>query len=217
MGEGSKKCTKCGEVRLLKEFHRSNKVKSGRRSECVECARVYREANKERSRLYKKEYREINKEQIKIKKKAYRMANKEKISDRNKVWRAANCEEIKERKKYYRTINRAFVNNKKREYYRENRKDILRNWKQNKHKWRGSIVSSQARYRAKKLNAYPSWADKGLRLQIRKVYDNCPEGYQVDHIVPLQGRNVSGLHVPWNLQYLTVKENMSKGNKFDQS
>lgn len=49
---------------------------------------------------------------------------------------------------------------------------------------------------------------------IREFYKKCPLGMVVDHIVPLQGRKVSGLHVIWNLQYLTPEENLRKGNHY---
>ncbi len=57
----------------------------------------------------------------------------------------------------------------------------------------------------------PNWAN------ISKIYDiylNCPKGHHVDHIVPLKGSNVCGLHVENNLQYLTAEDNQKKNNKW---
>jgi len=50
---------------------------------------------------------------------------------------------------------------------------------------------------------------------LHEVYSKTPPSSVVDHIVPLKGENVSGLHVPWNLQYLSRKDNNKKGESFD--
>jgi hypothetical protein len=65
--------------------------------------------------------------------------------------------------------------------------------------------------KANKLNATPPWANLNL---ITEFYLNCPDGYQVDHIIPLNNSIVCGLHTVENLQYLTKEENLKKSNKF---
>ena len=69
--------------------------------------------------------------------------------------------------------------------------------------------SIQAKRRAAKLQSTPKWANLD---KIKNIYDNCPIGYHVDHIIPLQGKYICGLHVENNLQYLTASENASKKN-----
>jgi hypothetical protein len=100
--------------------------------------------------------------------------------------------------------------------------DYHRNWYlQNREKritqceaWRlanpGKHREKMANRRAKERNATPAWVD---RAALQAIYDACPPGYEVDHIVPIRGKNVCGLHVPHNLQYLPMRENRSKGNR----
>lgn len=71
--------------------------------------------------------------------------------------------------------------------------------------------NNTSKYRSAKISRTPSWANIN---KIKEIYNKCPKGFHVDHIIPLQGKLVSGLHVEYNLQYLTPSENTSKGNRF---
>jgi 5-methylcytosine-specific restriction endonuclease McrA len=80
-------------------------------------------------------------------------------------------------------------------------------------KWQDShrslVLSIQKKTKLRRLHRVPKFGQDG----INEFYKNRPSGYEVDHIIPLQGKLVSGLHVIWNLQYLTPTENRSKGNR----
>ena len=74
---------------------------------------------------------------------------------------------------------------------------------------------------ATKLKRTPNWLTtehylqmEGFYLLAKEMEKQLGQKYEVDHIVPLKGTNVSGLHVPWNLQVLTKSENCSKNNRF---
>jgi len=91
----------------------------------------------------------------------------------------------------------------------------LRNDLQRTHGMTGTVEYDRhrlAKRRAFKKTRTPKWSDLG---RIREIYKRCPQGYHVDHIVPLEGKAVSGLHVPDNLQYLPARVNQSKSNKFE--
>lgn len=64
--------------------------------------------------------------------------------------------------------------------------------------------------RTRESSRQPKWADIQA---IALIYANTPKGCHVDHIIPLNGKNVCGLHVEGNLTYLPEKLNMAKGNK----
>jgi len=134
---------------------------------------------------------------------------------------------IKWLKAYYK--NRDVINEKSKQYHKTNRKsqnlykkswlDLnpnqkekarqrIKNWRL---KNRQKVLFYGSLYRSRKKQACPKWANLE---KIKQIYLNCPSGYHVDHITPLTNKNVCGLHVENNLQYLTAIENQKKSNKF---
>lgn len=91
-----------------------------------------------------------------------------------------------------------------------------RNWKSRN---KDLVNASTAKRRASKLNATPKWLNSGHKAEIEglylyaQIFSQIGEQLHVDHIVPLQGENVCGLHAPWNLQVIPASENLSKSNK----
>lgn len=100
---------------------------------------------------------------------------------------------------------RSYQNNHERA--REINRLAVKEWaERNPEKSRAKV----RKYQAAKLQRVPAWADIKA---IERFYEACPEGFEVDHFYPLQGKTVSGLHVLENLQYLEPIANKKKGNR----
>jgi len=92
------------------------------------------------------------------------------------------------------------------------RKTVAAWCKRNRHK----TAAWWALYDAQKAKAIPLWLTKTQKAEIIAIYYAARQaGMTVDHIVPLRGQSVCGLHVPWNLQILPRQENSRKGNRMD--
>jgi 5-methylcytosine-specific restriction endonuclease McrA len=119
--------------------------------------------------------------------------------------------DLLESSKQWKRKNKAAQLKYMRNWREENKESIKEYMKEYRQQNKERKREVDANRRAAKLNATPKWVD---RKELRRVYEECPEGMEVDHIIPLKGATVSGLHVPWNLQYLTKSENSAKGNRF---
>ena len=95
---------------------------------------------------------------------------------------------------------------------------IIKDWcNRNKDK----VNAKWMKRNAAKKNRTPNWLTDDQLWMIEQAYDIAAKRtlslgitFHVDHIVPLQGKIVSGLHVPWNLQVIPAKLNQQKSNRF---
>lgn len=181
----SKDCVACAIERARRRYEKNPKA-------LCEYQRLYYEANAEARREYSRRWREANAEALCEYRRRHYEKNAEAARERTRQWREANREAARERN---------------------------RQWsKTNPHK----VNAIGAKRRAAKLQATPGWLTKQHLAEIEGVYAEAQarsqetgDIYHVDHIVPLQGRNVCGLHVPWNLRAIPAVENLKKKNKED--
>ena len=159
---------------------------------CVECMKMHKskEEYKEQSREYSRQYRKENKEDIRKKYKIYYESNREYHLQRRKDHRQENVE--KER------LYRKKEKKEKSSYY----------------------AALQAKRRATKINATPSWFGDLDEFVIEQALELAKErsnvfgfDWQVDHMVPLQCESACGIHYHKNIQVIPRYINASKNNK----
>lgn len=167
------------------------------RGECKQCTALKTKTNYfadvEKSREYHRLYYSIKLAADPAYNKRYYQDNKDRISQLNS-------------ESYYRNVDK--------------RKAKVAEWSS---KNRGKSNSIKKAYKESKSKALLSWVadNKEFMWMIDECYELAALRFKitgvlwhVDHIVPLRGKNVCGLHAPWNLQVITGRENCIKSNKF---
>lgn len=169
-------------------------------------------------RMYQKEYYERYPDRLRERGRQYYKNNREQCIQQTRDWEKKNPGMKAKYDKEYYLRNREKVRKQARKNYLSNRRERIENaqrwFAENKERRRPYMRHYQNARRRNMGRATPPWADLD---ELRKFYEDCPEGYEVDHIIPLKGKNVCGLHCVENLQYLTRSDNAAKHNWFPEN
>lgn len=182
-----KHCCKCKQTKEVSLFYANPRTKDGRNSFCIVCHKADNVARKAKNRADA----EFKAAELAYKKQ-YRERTVEERAAYIQQWRELNREHVANYSKVYRDENKARYN-----YLCQKRKIDL-------------------------MNRTPKWLTDDDLWLIEQAYELAELRRQmtgvewhVDHIIPLRGKIVSGLHVPLNLRVVTWKENQQKTNKFE--
>jgi Zn ribbon nucleic-acid-binding protein len=209
----TKKCITCACEKDETLFAWRDKNAGIRRGECIECSR-------QRKLKWARENRELLAQRWKDKYYADIEAAREKSKEAARRYKEKYPDRVREkwRANYWKDPE------KNRKIALESRQRRLEQCRERDRRWArenpGENRAKATARRALELRRMPPSLTKEDRKEIRLIYlyaaawsKATKVRHDVDHILPLQGRSVSGLHVPWNLQIMTWYDNLKKGNR----
>ena len=169
---------------------------------------------------YIKAYRAANRERISAADKARYLHERDARAARSKVYRETHAEELPAKRREYRAANRDAIIAKDRQYYATNKERIAAKRKVYRAENAAKVAADSRARQLAKGRRTPKWLTGDDCWLMQQAYEVAQlrtrmTGFpwHVDHILPLQGRQVSGLHVPTNLQVIPGAENCRKSNK----
>lgn len=188
---GTKRCLWCSEDKALGEYNRMGASPDGLNNRCRSCVSAYKKHEYQRHRAAyiarSTKRQNANKDAKREYDRRYRLKNADKLDALKAQWRGDNQAKVRQIKAEY----------KRRNPHREAEHAMRRN--------------------ARKRQATPRWLTEVHYDEMRLIYLDAatrPGGpWHVDHIVPLGGATVCGLHVPWNLRVILATENCAKHNR----
>jgi len=206
-----KTCTKCGVEKPFSSFRKQAAGRDGYRASCKECCDKYQI-----------KYNADNPARVREIKNGWASRNKESRAAYGKQHRADNVDWYKQYHQDYVAKNKAAVMAYRSQWQKDNKDKRCESAKKSAAKNPEKRNLRCAKRRSDKLNRTPCWAGGELDVLIkqeafakaRQMTISTGIQHHVDHIVPLRGDVVSGLHIWNNLQILSASDNASKGNNF---
>ena len=220
--EPTKTCRGCNQVKPLSLFNKHKQMAGGHLNFCKVC--TYKKAKE--YRITNPDIRKFERARLRVRlgrmtMEEYTAKRNESTKSRAEVCRDSNIkhkDKVAAYRKEYEKANKDRIAAVRAARLIE-RREVKRLWRKNN---LGLVLTDCANRRAAKLKRTPTWLSEFDKIKIKCFYQlaamrNRESGHSwhVDHIIPLQGEFVSGLHVPNNLRVIPAIDNIRKSNLYE--